>query len=191
MATLQQILTTAAAEIGYAEEPVNRTKYGRHFKSDGAQWCGLFVMWVFAKQNHRFPNTAYTPNGVRAWKSRGVWHKDGSIKPGDVIYFDFPNDGISRVSHVGLAVHEFDNGDVLTIEGNTSGDVLKSGDERNGGEVALKRRPRSYIVGWGRPTYKPGELTAHDTILKQYRDAQDKPAKPKPAKKAKTDGTSK
>lgn len=190
MATLDSILKTAHKELGYVEEPVNLTKYGAFFKSNPAQWCGLFIMWVFAQNNHRFPNTAYTPNGVKAWKNRGAWHKAGPVQPGDVVYFDFPDDGLSRVSHVGLAIHQFENGDVLCIEGNTSGN--DAGDQRNGGEVALKRRPTKFIVGWGRPQYKAAPVTYDQVILKEWRDDQKPASKPaKPAKKAKTDGTSK
>lgn len=180
MATVDQILACAYNEIGYVEKPVNDTKYGAYFKTNPAQWCGLFVMWVFAKENHRFPNTAYTPNGVRAFKNRNQWHTRGPVQPGDIVYFDWPNDNIDRVSHVGIAVHQFDNGDVLTIEGNTAGN--STGDQRNGGMVALKRRARTLIVGWGRPIYKPAELVFQPIIIQKWRDSQ----KPKPAKKTST-----
>jgi len=42
----------------------------------------------------------------------------------------------------------------VTIEGNTS----SGGDQRNGGEVMVKSRAlgaRSFVVGYGRPTYEP------------------------------------
>lgn len=182
MATVDQIVSTAFNELDYIEKPVNITKYGEYFKSNPAQWCGLFVMWVFAQNNHRFPNTAYTPNGVRAFKNRNQWHTKGAVLPGDIIYFDFPNDGLARVSHVGIAVHQFENGDLLTIEGNTSGDDL--GDQRNGGMVALKRRALSHVVGWGRPIYKEADLIFTPTIVHYWRDQQ----KPKPAKKTTSKG---
>jgi hypothetical protein len=50
--------------------------------------------------------------------------------------------------------------------------------------VVMKRRPLSYVVGWGRPQYKPGELVFQPVIVDQYKDAH----KPKPAKKTTTKG---
>lgn len=189
MATLDQILSTAHDQIGYVEEPVNNTKFGAYFKTNPAQWCGLFIMWLFAQNNHKFPNTAYTPNGVRAFKSKNAWHTTGDIQPGDIVYFDFPNDGLDRVSHVGIAVHQFDNGDILTIEGNTSGD--EKGDQRNGGMVAIKRRYRSHVVGWGRPQYKRNDNVMDKVILAQWQiDHQPKPVK-KTAKKTTKPGVKK
>ena len=85
--------------------------------------------------------------------------------PGDLAFFDFPNDGIDRISHIGIVERVKKNGTVITIEGNTSSD--KKGDQRNGGQVA--RKVRAYkvknrgklqpslpvaIVGFGRPKFK-------------------------------------
>lgn len=152
--TVQEVLELAFSQVGYVEKPVNITKYGRYFKSNPAQWCGLFVMWVFAKAGyHDFPNTAYTPNGVKEWKERKLWKTSGEVKPGSIVYFDFKGDGINRVSHVGIAVLHKANNRVLCIEGNTSSSI--KGDQRNGGEVCIKERHPNDIVGWAEPEYAP------------------------------------
>lgn len=189
MATAAKVLEIAFGEIGYVEKPVNITKYGAAFRSNPAQWCGLFVMWVFRQARHACPNTAYTPNGVKAFQAMGAWHTTGEPQAGDLLYFDFPNDGVDRVSHIGICVKVLSNGQVLTIEGNTTPTKATSGDERNGGQVALKLREPAHIVGWGRPNYKPAKT---ETIVNAIKAAYDyemadiemaKPAK-KTAKKA-------
>jgi surface antigen len=54
------------------------------------------------------------------------------------VYFDFPSDGVDRISHVGIVVKDNGDGTVTCAEGNTSAD--KKGDQRNGGEACLKIR---------------------------------------------------
>lgn len=176
--TANDVLTIAYKEVGYVEKPVNITKYGAFFKSNPAQWCGLFVMWVMAQAKQKFPNTAYTPNGVVAFRNMGAFITSGNPVAGDIVYFDFP-DNVDRVSHVGICVKTRTNGNVLTIEGNTAGSKLGSKDERNGGEVAVKERRRQDIVGWGRPMYKEADTP----MVKVIRDAWVEANKPKPAKK--------
>lgn len=185
-ATVNEVLTIAYDEVGYVEKPVNITKYGAFFKSNPAQWCGLFVMWVMAQAKQKFPNTAYTPNGVVAFRNMGAFITKGNPEPGDIVYFDFPDD-IHRVSHVGICVKTRSNGNVLTIEGNTTGSKLGKKDERNGGEVAIKERRRVDIVGWGRPMYKEAEAP----IVKVIRDAWVEANKPKPVKKVAKKATAK
>lgn len=169
MATAATVLEIAFKELGYVEKPVNITKYGAAFRSNPAQWCGLFVMWVFREAHHAFPNTAYTPNGVKAFKDMGQWHTEGEPKTGDILYFDFPDDGVNRVSHIGICVRPLSKDRILTIEGNTTPTKV-IGDERNGGQVSLKLRERAHIVGWGRPNYKPSETTSICNAIKAAYD---------------------
>lgn len=187
--TVQKILEIAYSQVGYVEKPVNITKYGRYFNSNPAQWCGLFVMWVFAKAGyHDFPNTAYTPDGVKEWKKRKLWKTHGEIKPGSIVYFDFKGDGVNRVSHVGIAVLHLANNQVLTIEGNTASSI--KGDQRNGGEVCIKSRHPNDIVGWAEPEYEKAWhpiaseiFQAYHHGAKPYQETDPEEIKP-PAKKA-------
>lgn len=175
MTTANRVLDIARGEINYIEQPVNLTKYGAWAHINGHPWCGAFVNWVFHHARVTIGKTLYTPAGAEWFKKQGRWHETGDPIAGDVVYFDFPHDGVDRISHVGIVVGLSGN-DVVTIEGNTSG--ANTGSQRNGDRVALKVRKRSDIVGWGRPKYKPAPTPVADHIL-----ATMKPAAPA-AKKA-------
>lgn len=149
-ATRSAVLKKAASQIGYAESPAgsNRTKYGAWYGLNGHPWCAMFVSWV-AAQCHALdiiPKHAYTPAGADWFKRHNRWHTHP--KAGDIAYFDFPGDGVKRISHVGFVERVRADGMVVTIEGNTS-----AGDNRNGGMVMRRVRSPKNIVGYGRPAY--------------------------------------
>jgi len=168
MRTVQDLLVVAFAEVGTVEKPDNLTKYGEWNGTNGQPWCGAFVRWCFNRSSVqvKIPNPTYTPAGADGFKKAGTWHEKGDPKAGDVIFFDFPHDGVDRISHVGIVVRAEPNGDVFTIEGNTSGGA--SGDQRNGGMVAIKRRTRKEIVGWGRPVFKEAPAPVVPHIIDYY-----------------------
>lgn len=92
-------------------------------------------------------------------KDVGRW--DSKPKPGDLAFFDFPNDSVDRISHIGIVADVKDNS-VITIEGNTA---PTGRDQRNGGMVMIKERAfgvGSSIVGFARPKFTPfaGDLPA-------------------------------
>jgi hypothetical protein len=163
--TAELLVEIATAEIGYIEEavPENKTKYQKANQA----WCGAFVNWCGKKAGVEIPNTVYTPAGADAFKKMKRWHEGENAMPqaGDIVYFDFPADGVNRISHVGIVVKDNNDGTVTCIEGNTSSD--KKGDQRNGGEVCLKIRAYKKknrnkfkpnlavaIVGFGRPKFQ-------------------------------------
>jgi len=162
-----RLVEVALGEIGYIEGPKdNETKYGKFTKSNFQPWCGSFVMWCGNEAGVKIPNTVYTPAGAQAFMKAGTWQKVEEAAPavGDIVYFDFPNDGVDRISHVGIVVKVNDDGTVDVAEGNTSAD--KKGDQRNGGEACLKNRAYKkkngsklrksqpvFIVGFGRPAF--------------------------------------
>lgn len=156
MSTADAAVAVARNEVGNKEYPSgsNRTKYGRWYGMDGQPWCAMFVSWVLAKSGIDGFRHAYTPTGVQLFKSAQRWHTwdtdPTGPEPGDVVFFDFP-DSVYRVQHVGFAAAEYNRGSgtVRTIEGNTS-----QTSQDNGGEVQERVRPKSYIVGWGRPPYR-------------------------------------
>jgi hypothetical protein len=152
--TAKRLIQIAEAEIGYAETFDNLTKYGEVMKANGLPWCGSFVNWCGKKSKVKIPNTVSTVNGSNAFKKLERWEK-AIVKPspGWIAYFDFPDDNVNRISHVGIVVKDLGNGWCETIEGNTSG----SGSQRNGGEVMRKKRQYGNggsIVGFGRPDFK-------------------------------------
>lgn len=171
-ATINDLLTTAFKEVGYVEKPVNITKYNKAFGMQGAQWCQVFIWWIFKQNNAYFIKSAYTPDGVAWFKKMKAWHSEGTPKSGDIVYFDFPGDNLDRVSHVGICVKSMTDDTVLRIEGNTSGTA--EGDQRNGGEVAIKLRQRAHIVGFGRPRYRKDLTPIIGKIVAEYDKKENK-----------------
>lgn len=176
--TAELLIEIATAEIGYIEEavPENKTKY----QKANQPWCGAFVNWCGKKAGVEIPNTVYTPAGADAFKKMKRWYEGENAQPqaGDIAYFDFPSDGVDRISHVGIVVKDNLDGTVTCIEGNTSSD--KKGDQRNGGEVCLKIRAYKKknrnkfkpnlpvaIVGFGRPKFEALHKTADEAKASQ------------------------
>jgi len=161
--TAARLIQVAKSQVGYIEGPKdNETKYGAFTKANFQPWCGSFVMWCADQAGVKVPNTVYTPSGAAAFKKKGAWI-DGDLadpEPGDIAYFDFPSDGVDRISHVGIVIEDNEDGTVWCIEGNTSS--KKSGSQRNGGEAckqlrAYKKNKKGVqvsIVGFGRPKFK-------------------------------------
>ena len=163
LGTVERFIQVAKSYIGYVEGPRdNETVFGAFTKANFQPWCGSFCNFVADKSGVKIPNTVYTPGGAAAFKKAGRWY-DAQIcdpEPGDIAYFDFPGDGVDRISHVGIVIKDNEDGTVWCIEGNTSGDPKKS--QRNGGEVVKKLRAykknkanvQISIVGFGRPKFK-------------------------------------
>jgi len=161
--TVAAMLEVAKAEVGTVEGPKdNETKYGAFTKANYLAWCGSYCMWVAAQAGVKIPNTVSTVAGAAAFKKMGTWFEADcgqSPQPGDILYFDFPGDGVDRISHVGICKGIKSDGVVYTYEGNTSG--KKTGSQRNGGEVckqlrAFKKNKAGVmisIVGFGRPKF--------------------------------------
>ena len=162
-------VAVAQGELGVIEGPKdNETKYGAFTKSNFQPWCGSFVNWVANEVKLKIPNCVYTPNGASAFMKKDQWEKAGDTAtpfPGDIVFFDFPNDGVDRISHIGIVVKDNGDGTITCIEGNTAPD--KKGDQRNGGQVCLKvrafkkkngsklRKSQAVtVVGFGKPAFK-------------------------------------
>ena len=158
-----KVIELATAEIGYIEEPTNKTKY----QKTAQPWCGAFVNFIFKKAEVAIPNCVSTQAGALAFKKIDKFQEAASATPevGDLLFFDFPNDNLDRISHIGIVVKDNGDGTVTCIEGNTSSDV--KGNQRNGGEVCLKIRAYKvknrgklkpslpvFVVGFGKPTFK-------------------------------------
>lgn len=194
MATVQEILSLAYKQVGYVETPDNKTKYSRKFGVRVAQWCGYFVDWLFVMCDMDEPTCAYTPNGAAGFKKRGRLYSEGRPTAGDILFYDFPNDGLDRISHTGIVVKMMRDGDVLAIEGNTTGNGSIRADERNGGMVAIKKRPMKFVVAWGKPNYEVAPAPIVEVIAADFLgEPLPKPAakKPKPVANKKLNKTHK
>lgn len=168
MGQRKDFIEVAKTELGIVEGPKeNETKYGAFTKANFLPWCGSFVMWCANEVGLKIPNCVSTAVGAQAFMKKGQW-EDAEVAmplPGDIVFFDFSGDNINRVSHVGIVTKDNGDGTVNVMEGNTSPD--KKGDQRNGGEVCLKRRAYKkkngsavkkslpvYVVGFGKPVFK-------------------------------------
>ena len=187
-----RLVEIALAEVGTIEGPKdNETKYGKWTGANFLPWCQSFVSWcAFQSGVVKFPKSASTVAASDQFKKEKRWSdaRNDDPTPGDWIYFDFPDDGVNRISHVGICIKNNGDGTIQTIEGNTAGSA--KGDQRNGGMCAEKTRAYvkdnkknllNTIVGWGRPVYKGEEDAPLNVILEK--PVAVKKATPAPAKK--------
>ena len=163
--TVEAIIEVAKKEVGTIEGPKdNETKYGKWSGANFAPWCQSFVSWCAFTSGldpKKYPKTASTVAAADWFKKNNRWAdaRNDDPTPGDWIYFDFPDDGVNRISHVGLCIKNNGDGTIQVIEGNTSGTA--KGDQRNGGMCVEKTRAYvknkkgilNAVVGWGRPVY--------------------------------------
>ena len=140
-----QVLDLAKRQVGYKETGKNQTKYARFFdveawqwfntKKQGAEWCAIFICWLFAqdetlgqKQALSFLGCPAPKNNAAAgcgylydyMKAKGYKSDIKNVKPGDIVFFKSG----SKCSHVGIA-ESVSNGKVITIEGNKDNQVKR------------------------------------------------------------------
>lgn len=153
MTTASRFLEAARSELGYTESPAgsNRTKFAKQAgHANAAPWCATFLVAIARRVEISLPSeSAYTPTMANGFKAAKAWHTQP--RPGDVAFFDFP-DSKRRIQHVGV-VETSTSTTVTCIEANTS--AGRSGSQDNGGGVYRRTRPRSHVVGFGRPAYTP------------------------------------
>jgi len=163
--SLEAIIEIAKKEVGTIEGPKdNETKYGKWTGANFLPWCQSFVSWCAFTSGldpKKYPKSASTVAAADFFKKKDRWAdaRNDEPTPGDWIYFDFPDDGVNRISHVGICIKNNGNGTIQVIEGNTSGTA--KGDQRNGGMCVEKTRAYvknkkgiiNAVVGWGRPVY--------------------------------------
>ena len=164
--TAARLIQIAKSQVGYIEGPKdNETKYGKWTGANFLPWCQSFVSWcafTAGLDPKKYPKSAATIAASDWFKKNDRWAdaRNDDPTPGDWIYFDFPEDGVNRISHVGLCIKNNGDGTIQVIEGNTSGTA--KGDQRNGGMCVEKTRAYvknnkkkliNAVVGWGRPVY--------------------------------------
>jgi peptidoglycan hydrolase-like protein with peptidoglycan-binding domain len=204
--SLEAIIEIAKKEVGTIEGPKdNETKYGKWTGMNFQPWCQSFVSWCAFTSGldpKKYPKSASTVAASDWFKKNNRWAdaRNDDPTPGDWIYFDFPEDGVNRISHVGICIKNNGNGTIQVIEGNTSG--TSKGDQRNGGMCVEKTRAYvkdnklkliNGIVGWGRPVYAGEENTpllskvgSSDLAPKAAKSVLEKPTvSTKPTAKAK------
>lgn len=143
MATAEKVLDWARSQIGN-----NGRKYWNHYNGEGTYvngdvtpYCAYFVSYGLETNDVAcawFPN-GYAPD---SYDVPNDWISKYSLKPGDVVGFDWDDD--YRGDHTGFVESVHDWGCVC-IEGNTSGGI-----------VDRKQRLWSVILGGIRPKYDSG-----------------------------------
>ena len=130
--TAQQIIDTAAGEIGYTESPANsnRTKYGAWYGLDGQPWCMMFVQWCFNEAGEPLPYKTASCSALERWYRQ---HRPEAVhaqpEPGDIVIYDFGHTGI---------VESAQNATIPALEGNTSPGVSASQNHGGGGDKRLQ-----------------------------------------------------
>lgn len=155
--TPHDLLRVAGGEVGYTEGRHNHTKYGAEMYNGRYQnqaWCGLFTDWCLQKVNllRGEPSSVWTPGGATGYQRARRWvPRSGDPRPGDIVYFDWGgSQTVNLIDHVGI-VESVAGNTISTIEGNTSS--TNAGSQSNGDGVYRRQRPRSVIVGFGRPQF--------------------------------------
>lgn len=154
--TASHVLEIAEKEVGYKESPAgsNKTKYGKWYGLDGYAWCVMFVQWVFAQAGVSLPARTASCTVLRNYaKQAGQWVTSG-YQPGDVVIYDWGGDGVP--DHCGI-VQSAGTSTLTAIEGNTA-----VGNDSNGGEVMVRERKLSQVMGAVRPDYAPETTKTED-----------------------------
>lgn len=170
MSGVKAMLDECAKHIGTGEP----NKFQSWYKSRNGNafagnfpWCDAFITYCAVKSGNygvvcHGKDYAYTVAHAQRFKDAGEWHAGteanvGAAKPGDIVFFDWgKSDSIRAIDHVGIVTKNLGNGNVETIEGNTSNKCLR------------KTRNHADIAGYGRPKYSgspaPAPKPASDTI---------------------------
>lgn len=150
--TREAFLAELRSHKGETEMPPNSNinPFSLSLGRPAEPWCADFIVAGARKVGLQLPSeSAYTPTMADAFRRAGRFVHDP--QPGDIGFVDFPGDNTHGIQHVWV-VQKSQNGNLLTVEGNTSsGD---SGSQDNGGTVAERIRPKAWVVGYGRPAYE-------------------------------------
>ena len=149
------IYSIAYNEIGYIEEPVNKTKYGKWYGLNEQPWCAMFVSWVYAQIGESKKIAASSRKGFASCSAGLSWFAKrnklvpvGEAQEGDIVFFQFDTD--AEPDHVGLVMKNHKKRKILVcVEGNTSPD--KKGSQSNGGGVYEKKRSYATVMAVARP----------------------------------------
>ena len=171
-----QVLDLAKRQLGYKESGTNVTKYSRFFdveawqwfnsKKQGAEWCSIFICWLFAQNETLGKDQARTflgcpqpkdncaagvPYLFDYLKNKGYKVDKSKGQPGDIIV-------LNNKKHVGI-IEKIEDGYYITIEGN-KGNYVAQGSYKI---------TSSYITGIFHPKWENAHF---------YQQPTQAPAKP-------------
>lgn len=174
MKQMEDICTIAQKERGTKEAPANSNRikyntwyYGRDVSGPSYPWCMVFMQWLAYQISLPVLKTASCTALANWAKERAQWiTKD--FQKGDWVEFDFS--GRRKITeHIGLVVDLYPGG-VVTVEGNTA-----SGNDTDGGQVQLRRRPLSLITGAWHPPYEDAQPKEEEPMVKRYHAVKEIP----------------
>ena len=156
MTTAKMIIDTALSYLytydnGNNDVVFNDRYYEKHVTGDSYPWCAAFVWCIFNECGasdlfYDGKKTAYCPT-IHQWgKDNGLIVPTSEGRYGDIVLFDWNNDGIA--DHVGLIIARNGNGTYETVEGNTA-----TYNYTEGGYVLKMTRYYSSIIAIVRPKY--------------------------------------
>ena len=168
--TAETILNIARAEVGTAATNYKKCKYNTDFygyvvSASWADWCAVFIWWIFNKAGAAdllYVKTAGCGVLGSAFYNRGRFKTDG-YRAGDVVFFHWSNEMSESVpitytlDHVGIIEKVNSDGSYTTIEGNTGG---------GNGAVMRRTRYASQISGVARPDYSGSQVAVDVAMVK-------------------------
>jgi hypothetical protein len=144
------------ADEKYTEGTNNDTIFGKRYGMNHQPWCAMFVSGCFDDAGLVHLVAASTKKGFASCDAGAQWFAKnkrivpiGQAQAGDVVFFNFdktPTD----TEHVGIVISN-DGKNLITYEGNTSGDT--KGSQANGDGVFKKKRPYSLVMSVARPDW--------------------------------------
>ena len=155
--TAETILNIARAEVGTQATNYKKCKYNTDFygyvvSASWADWCAVFIWWIFHKagaDSLLYVKTAGCGVLGNAFYNRGRFKTSG-YQAGDIVFFHWTNSRSESVpityslDHVGIIEKVNADGSYTTIEGNTGG---------GNGAVMRRTRYASQISGVARPDW--------------------------------------
>ncbi|MFN3866620.1 MAG: S-layer homology domain-containing protein [Demequina sp.] len=140
---VNEMLRVARSQVGYRQPGWQQNKYNTWIGANYA-WCSVYVSWVFNKSGHYgfVPEVNHFNTYLRMVRESGVLKTNvstSSLKPGDVVFIDWPPYG--SPTHTGI-VHYVSGNGVYLYEGNTT-----DGTGNNGRGVFHRWRSINYV--WG------------------------------------------
>lgn len=156
MGILDRVEARLASQVGFVEGTNNQNPYGAWYGVPNQPYCAMGICWGFGMEGaaelvaaSTSKGFAYTPAGAQWFRNQG---RAGSApRRGALAFFDFPGDGVARISHVGFVTDTDGALPVATIEFNTSRGT--GGSQRDGGGC-WRRSRSSGIVVYGYPDYE-------------------------------------
>ncbi len=147
-----EIMATAASQLGYKEGAGEYTKYGEYFNYQGP-WCGAFVSWCARTtgiSEDIMPTILSSSAMLDYYKGEDLFYYSKSYggnyipKKGDIAFFTSTNTyerSKDNITHVGFVL-EANSSSLTLIEGNCPDRVRQ-----------IDRKYTTYLVGFATPAY--------------------------------------